>query len=377
MRPFVLFGAGLVVIAAALTVIAVPVVGASDWWNTRLRVAATPPPRLSRAALPDAVRARWTVPRGIGHADPVVDSTVIVATAHDIVGRDPVDGRQRWHYQRNNATLCDWVSVDGAVVAAFRHHGGCSDLIALDGGTGQRRWYRNADIDADVTLTAGPGVVVAGGHTKLVAYYTDTGLERWTYTKPGCTFGTPVAGDLGVATILSCPGQNRLLALHDLVGKNERWAVPVAGAGLRLLAANQRVAVYGTHEGGPAVTLFGSSGAQVGAVTGDDLAVRPDTVPTATTFLSTLAVWTGTHVVAIDLTRANVRWSGSASGPPAGQAATVLYPDRDSFVERGPSDGQVLHRVSIDGGPPGLISRLARVGPALVATGTNGMIMYG
>ncbi|HEX5495909.1 MAG TPA: PQQ-binding-like beta-propeller repeat protein [Mycobacteriales bacterium] len=373
----------MLAIAALLAVIAVPVVGGSDWWNTRLRVAASPPPNLGLADLPGTVRARWRLPGGIGDAAPVVDSTVVVAGAHDIVGRDPISGQVRWQYQRNNATLCDWVTVDGAVVAAFRHHGGCGDLVALDGGTGQRRWYRNAAVGSAVTLTAGPGVVVAGGRTSLVAYDPESGLERWTYTKAGCAFDSPVAGDLGVAVILTCrgqagqAGQGPLLALHGLVGKNERWSVPLGGTQPHLLAASERVAVYGTFPSGPAVTLFDATGRQVGAVTGPDLALRGQDVPTATTFLSTLVTWTGTRVVAVDLIGGRIRWSGSASGPPAGQTTTVVYPDGAGFVERGPTDGQVLDRVSVGGVPPGPVSRLARVGRIIVAAGANGMIMYG
>lgn len=376
-RPFVLFGAGVLVIAAVLTVIAVPVVGASDWWNTRLEVAAGPPARMDTADPPDTVRARWAVRRGIGHADAVVGSTVVVAGPHDIVGRDPVSGRQRWHYQRSNATLCDWVTVDGAVVAAFRHGSGCDDLIALDGGTGQRRWYRTTDLDADTRLTAGPGVLVAGGRTRLVAYYTDTGLDRWTYTKSGCAFGQPVAGDLGVAVMLSCQRQGNLLALHDLVSKDERWAVPFGGEEPHLLTANQRVAVYASFQGAPAVALFDNRGTQVGAVDAPELAGPAQPAPAAATFLPTLVVWTGTEILAVDLTTARVAWTGSASGPAAVQTATVVYPDGAGFVERAPTDGEVLRRVDIDGSPPGPLSRLARVGRLIVTTGTNGLVMYG
>lgn len=389
LRPFVPFAAGLLAITAVVATVAVPVVGGSDWWNTRLRVATEPPPRIDVTPLPGSVREHWSVPGRTGQHNPVVDSTVITTTAHGIVGHDPITGQERWHYQRNNVTLCDWVTVDGAVVAAFRHEGGCVDMVALDGGTGQRRWYRTADLDADATLSAGPGVVVAGGGTRLVAFYTDTGQERWTYTRAGCGFGPPVAGDLGVAVVLSCHRQGQLLALHDLVGKDERWSVPVGGTRLSLLAANERVALYGTYQGREAVTLFDSRGAQVGAVTSPDLAAHPaadpapdaagpdHTVPTASTFLSTLVVWTGSHLVAVDLTRARIRWSAPASGPAARQTPTVVYPDDTGFVERGPSDGQVLRRATVEGAPAGPVSGLARVGGSIVATGTNGTIMYG
>ena len=383
-RPFVPFAVCLLAITAVLATLAVPVVGGSDWWNTRLRAAAGPAPRLDLTPLPGSVRSAWSVPGQDGPQNPVVDSTVITASAHRITGHDPTTGQERWHYQRNNATLCDWVTVDRAVVAAFRHDGGCTDLVALEGGTGQRRWYRTADLDVDATLHAGPAMVVAGSGTRLVAYHADTGLERWTYTKAGCTFGQPVAGDLGVAVVLSCQHEGQLLALHDLVGKDERWSVPVDGTRLSPLAANQRVSLYGTYQGRQAVTLFDSRGTQVGAVSSPDPTIEPTTpdradpaVPDASTFLSTLVVWTGSHLFAVDLTRARVRWSTPAEGPAARQVATVVYPDGTGFVERGASDGRVLHRVRIDGAATGRVSGLARIGGGIVTTGPNGMIMYG
>lgn len=375
-RPYLPFGIGLLSVFAVLAAVAVPVVSRSDWWNTDTRVAARAPAPVAQTALPEAVRQRWSVSGTTSGTDPLRGSVVVVSTPHRIAGREVATGTELWHYQRDNATLCGWIVQDGAVVAAFRHRGGCSDLVALDTGTGQRRWYRNADLDADVTFASAPGVVVVGGSTSLTAFYTDSGLDRWKYTKSGCTFGPPVAGNLGVAVVLTCQGQAPLLSLHDTAGKDERWSVPVGGEHPRVLAVGDRVVVYSTYQGEPAVTVYNERGTFTGSVADPRLAIADKVTPRAVG-LSTLVTWTGSRLVAVDLAAPRVVWSTTASGPPADDGRTVWYPDGDSLVERTVEGGRELRRVEVQGGSVGEVDRLARVGGLVVANGRQGTAVYG
>lgn len=379
-RRFLPFTVGVLVLAGVAAVIAVPVVRRSDWWNTDLTVAAGPPENLASTPMAATVRTRWSAPAdpgGAPQADPVAESTVVTAGSHRITGHDPATGRERWHYRRGNATLCDWVMAGTAVVAAFRHGGGCTDLVALDAGTGQRQWYRNTEAGADATLRAGFGTVVLGGPTGLVGYDAGTGLERWTYTKAGCGFGPPVVGGLGVAVVLSCSDQGTLLALHDLAAKKERWSVPVGGTDVRALTADQQVVVYGTFADRPALVGYDARGAQAGAVSTPDLAVTGPGLPSARAFLSTVVAWTGRRMVAVDLAHSQVRWDAPASSPVASGTASAVYLDGTDLVQRDPGDGQVRRRIPVSGTALGPVSRLARVGADIAAVTPRGTTVYG
>ena len=128
--------AGLVV-AAAVVAVAVPVVRHSDAFTTTIRTAPDTPVPPEPTTLPASVRQLWTAPTGAATA-PVEGPSVIETGADRVAGLDPTTGRERWSYQRGNATLCDATRQDGVVLALFAKSHGCRDLVALDAATGLR-----------------------------------------------------------------------------------------------------------------------------------------------------------------------------------------------------------------------------------------------
>jgi hypothetical protein len=365
---------------AALAALAVPVVQHSDWANTALRTAVAPS-RPELAPLPATIDPLWhaaglaplgALPAG-GAA--VQGGTVVVAGAHRIEGRDPQSGAIRWSYERRNATLCDWTVRDGRVFTAFRKSHGCRDLMTLDAGTGARIWYRNAELDADITLSGMPSVLIAANAHALVAIDTGGGLNRWTYGKPGCTLSTPVPGDLGIGVLARCRGEQQLVVVDAFSGK-ERFAPVPVGTDARVLVTTQVVAVLSGGAGRPAVTLYDQAGRQTGAVTDGRLHYDDPARAGGGVYGGTLVGWTGRVIFGIPTASPRLAWTVDGAGPAGSDGGRVLARVTAGFAVLDPATGHVdtTARSLADGTPP---SAVDRVGALVVTTGDGGTLVYG
>jgi len=366
-------------VAAVLTLAAavmVPVLLHSDWANTTVRTAAAPR-QLGLSPLAAAPQRRWhadgSPPRG-GSA--VQAGTVLVATPHRLEGRDPETGATRWFYERRNATLCDWTTQDGLVFAAFRKRHGCRDLVALNAGTGVRTWYRNAELDRDITLSAMPSVLLAANSHAVVAFDTGGGLNRWTYGKPGCTLSEPARGDLGVGLLASCGGPAAQLILLDSFSGKERFKpVPVGGAA-RVLSTGQAVAVLSGGAQRPTLTLYGQAGTLLGSFT--DARLRyDDPAQTGATVHSGLIVgWTGRTVFAVPIGSPRLLWAVGGTGPAGADSGDAVIGTQGGFAEVGLATGRVRRTVAAAHGGTAPVT-IDRVGGLLVASGADGTYVYG
>src|SRR5690242_10536000 len=90
-----------------------------------------------------AVSAAWSA-AGDPAPERVVESgRVILGSPHGVRALDVATGAEAWHYTRSNARLCGVTVTDGVAVAVFRTANRCDEGVALDAGTGVRRWTRN------------------------------------------------------------------------------------------------------------------------------------------------------------------------------------------------------------------------------------------
>jgi len=228
------------VVAAAVVAVAIPVVRNSDAFSTTIRTAADTPATPAPAPLPASVRQLWTAPTGA----PVEGPRVIETGANRVAGLDPTTGRERWSYERGNATLCDATQQDGVVLALFAKSHGCRDLIALDAATGQRRWYRTVEVTTPARLAGTPGTVVVTGGDQMIAVDTGGGLNRWTYSAGGCTLDPAVAGQAAVATVSRCSGGVRRLVVHSVSFDKPAWVGSLRrGSDPHVLNTDDRVVV--------------------------------------------------------------------------------------------------------------------------------------
>jgi outer membrane protein assembly factor BamB len=370
--------AGLVV-AAAVVAVAVPVVRHSDAFTTTIRTAPDTPVPPEQATLPASVRQLWTAPTGAATA-PVEGPSVIETGADRVAGLDPTTGRERWSYQRGNATLCDATRQDGVVLALFAKSHGCRDLVALDAATGRRRWYRTVEITTPARLTSSTGTAVVTGGGQLIAVDTGGGLNRWTYSASGCTLDPAVVGADAVATVSRCAGGQRRLVVHSPTGDKAPWVGPLPpGSDPHVLSTDGRVVVLTGSLLSTYSVAEDKNGKTVAAPAGDVLDDRlaGSGAPAAVVDGDVLVVWTGETAAGVDLRTRAVRWTAPATGPPAiVDDQRVLLAGPEGFTILSPATGVPITRVSAGTAVPDRAG-LSRIGSLIVAAGAGRLVAYG
>lgn len=369
--------AGLVA-AAAVVAVAVPVVRDSDARTTTIRVSADNPAVPETGPLPAGVRQLWTAPTGSAAA-PVAGPAVVATGPDRVAGLDPATGAERWSYRRGNARLCDADRQDGVVLALFAKADGCRDLVALDAATGARRWYRTLELRTDARLTSAPGVGVATGGDRMIAFDTGGGLNRWTWTAAGCTLDPAVPGQVAVVTVARCAEGVRRLIVHLPFADKDPWVGALApGTDPHALTAAERVTVLS----GRTLTTYSVSqdadqkatAAPVGDVVDDRLTSAG--TPVAVTDGDFLVLWTGTNAVSVDTRSRKVLWSAAAGGPPALAEGQVVLAGPDGFTVRPASTGTPVTTVAAGTPVPGRAG-LSRIGRLVVVAGAGRIVAYG
>jgi outer membrane protein assembly factor BamB len=374
----VLGGVAGLVVAAAVVAVAVPVGRHSDAFSTTIRTAPDTPVAPETAPLPTSVRQLWTAPTGAAAA-PVEGPSVIETGANRVAGLDPATGRERWSYERGNATLCDATRQDGVVLALFAKSHGCRDLIALDAATGQRRWYRTVEITTSARLTSGPGTAVVTGGGQMIAVDTGGGLNRWTYSTSGCTLDPAVVGPDAVATVSRCAGGQRRLVVHPPSVDKAPWvgSLPPNSDPHVLTTDGQVVSLTGN-----ALSIYpvvedkdGKISALPARELRDDRLAGTGT-PAAVVDNDFLVAWTGETAVGVDLRNQTVLWRATATGPPTLAAGQVLLAGPGGFTERPAATGLPVTTVPAGTAVPDRAG-LSRIGHLVVAAGGGRLIAYG
>jgi len=363
------------VVAAAVVAVAIPVVRNSDAFSTTIRTAADTPATPAPAPLPASVRQLWTAPTGA----PVEGPRVIETGANRVAGLDPTTGRERWSYERGNATLCDATQHDGVVLALFAKSHGCRDLIALDAATGQRRWYRTVEVTTPARLAGTPGTVVVTGGDQMIAVDTGGGLNRWTYSADGCTLDPAVAGQAAVATVSRCSGGVRRLVVHSVSFDKAAWVGSLRpGSDPHVLNTDDRVVVLDDKTLSIYSVTEDKDGKPTAAPDGDVLDDRlaGTGTPAAVVDGDFLVAWTGENAVGVDLRNRVVRWRAPATGPPTLSGHQVLLAGPGGFTSRPAATGGPVTTVKAGTAVPDRAG-LSRIGGLVVAAGGGRIIAYG
>jgi hypothetical protein len=369
--------AGLAVVVA-VAVVAVPAVRHSDALTTTIRTAPVTPATPETAPLPASLRQLWTAPTRAAAA-PVEGPSVVETGSDRVAGLDPATGRERWSYRRGNATLCGATRQDGVVLALFGKSHGCRDLVALDAGTGARRWYRTVELSTGATLTSGPGVVVVTGPSQQVAVDTGGGLNRWTYpAAAGCRLDPAVVGPAAVATVARCAGGTNRLVVHSPFNDKTPWTGSLTGADPHVVSAENQVVVLA----GNALSFFSVASETDGKTTASpdgeiaDDRLRGTGHPAAVLDADFLVVWTGASAVGVDTRNRTVLWTAPATGPPALAEGQVLLAEAGRFTLRPAATGRPVTSVPA-GGPVPAAAGLSRIGRLVVAAGDGRLVAYG
>lgn len=368
-------GIGLLAALAALAVAGLVLVPGSDAATTHLVTAAQAPRSLPAGPAPATATVKWTarsLPPGGAPAD---TGSVIVVTGGTITGHDPTTGAQLWSYRRDNATVCGWTVQDGAVIAAYGKPHGCTDLIALNAGTGARRWYRSTDLGTGATLVGANGVVVARAGDQLLAVDTTTGLNRWTAKRPSCQYGPVQVSALGALMLLNCPGRT-LLVDHDAYADTEHWAVDVPGTDPSVISVGDPTALLSTIDDKPALTTFDGQGKVRSRVIDPRLAPAGSIPPSGVGSGGTVVLWTGTAVVGVNTKTQLVTWSTPALAPPRLLSQSVLVTDATGFTERAIGTGAVIRTTKL-AKPAERYALPGRIGTLVTASSPTTLTVYG
>lgn len=207
-----------------LAVLAVAVVVAATvlWRFSDARATVSTPasgtvaPLDTPAALPPSFGESWRAASGATPAPLVAGATVVTADGHDVTGRDPLTGAQRWHYSRD-LELCTATSAwNNAVTVWTKDPRYCSEVTALGGDSGKRVNQRNGDAERGTRVLFDGTHATAIGTRYLEAWRSD--LVRTTQygkvpapvnpgkqPRSGCTYVSMAVAANQIALIERCP----------------------------------------------------------------------------------------------------------------------------------------------------------------------------
>ncbi len=349
--------------------------------------AATSSTTAAAAALPAGqpaarLAAAWSADSSPAPRRVVESGRVLTASPTGVTMRDPVTGREAWHYTRDNARLCDATAVDGVVVAVFRTAGRCDEAVALRASTGVRVWYRNVDFRGDTQLSSTAGIVLASSPTGVATLDPAGNTLRWRHHVPdGCELVGADVGSTGVALLQRCADRPTLQVelLNGFEG-SRLWTRELdTGAGTaRLVGADRLVDVV---VGNRLLVLSPLDGTQLQELPLPSLpaGASPTREPLQQAGMDDVAlVWVRSTVLALDQLTGAPRWQAAATGLPSVSGATgpdaeVLVPEPGALVRRSLVDGVERGRsgVAAELSPGG---RTSVVGPAVVYATADGVV---
>lgn len=315
-----------------------------------------------------AVSEAWSAPGGPLPESVVESGRVVVGSPHGVRALDPATGEEAWHYTRANARLCGLTATDGVAVAVFRTEDRCDEAVALDAGTGVRRWTRSVHFRGDATVDSTDRIVLASSPTGVVTLDPTGNSIRWRHSPPdGCVLLGADVGSAGVAVLQQCGSGTVRLRLFDGFEGSAHWTrdLPARnGAEIRLLGADGLLGVLIDDE---FQGLSGADGTVLQRLPVPDGAGKSVQQVSAGTIA---LVRLGDTLSALDTASGSVLWSAPALGLPAAPEAgsdpteALPVPTAEGFVLRDPPTGAELGRAAVSGLPQG--GTATRIGDTVV-----------
>ncbi|MEW2498955.1 hypothetical protein AB0878_00570 [Amycolatopsis sp. NPDC047767] len=376
-------------IAVVVVVVALVVALNSDNLHTSRALASTPPTLPpAPAAVPGSMAQLWQAPSSatpvpIGEGD-----TVTTADGGEVAGRDPLTGKIRWHYTRENLQLCTVDTAWGRVNAVYHKAMGCSEVTQLDPTTGQITAQRNGDAELGTQLVSdGSHVTTTGKH--LLDTWRDDLVKSMEYgqvpflvnpnkqPRTGCTYGTVAAAADKVGVIERCPGDpHDRLTVYKATAEHEDepqvvFSSVLAGSRARVIAmSGDFTAVLLPDQ--KLLVIYGPDGNERSAYPMDlpasDLAGDPAGGVEQTTRTDSGVYWfTGTKTVALSRDDLTPRWTlDSTRGPGITFARQLVVPINGGLAVLNESNGSTIRTVGVDRGGYNGVVRLTALGPVLL-----------
>jgi hypothetical protein len=404
------------VVAAVLITAAAVVAGLLVWQDSDLRAttsetysgpATSPPPPTT---FPPSLGESWRAPSPATPEPVAVGPAVITGQGGTVVGRDPVTGEERWRYSRD-LRLCTLSSGWSMAVAVYartsnllpdgdsRRSGGCSEVTALDPGTGQRGrpsrpdeertkpdlGQRNTDAELGTRLLFDGSYLTATGGRLLNTWRSDL-VQTMEYgrvpalvnpekqPRTGCEYGSVAVEEGKIAVVERCPEDtsDRLTVYRatgdDNSDKPEVSASEPTGArGARVVAMSNECRINAENENDtqlctvvvvprPArLLVFDEQGEEVAqhplSLAPGDLSDEDPPGRVVPIYEAPGAVYwfTGSRTIALGKADLRPLWTvENTLGPGTLFAGRILVPVVDGIVVLNPVNGAVRGRIPVD-----------------------------
>lgn len=380
-------------IAAALLGVGAVLAGLVVWAgsDSRATVSETGPAPTGTPAQPATVPAdfheAWRAPSAATPVPVATAGTVITADGGEVTGRNPGTGQVRWRYARD-LPLCTVGAEWERALAVYRKEAGCSEVTALDAGTGKRTAQRNGDAERGTRLVGDGGYVTATGD-RLLSTWRDDLVESMEFgqvyakvnagyqPRPNCTYGT-VAGASGrVGVIERCPGRDGALLTvlkaspEESDQPEQEFSTPLPERGAKLVAmvpGGSAVVLPEAKE----LVLYDSEGRERTRYPLDlprsDLEREPDDGVMPTVRGPRNVYWfTGSRTMALSTEDLTPQWTVHGTrGPGTPFAGRYLVPIGGGLAVLEPSRGDTVRTIAVDrGGYRGRINMTA-AGPVVL-----------
>jgi hypothetical protein len=363
----------------AIVVIVVAVVVASVLIATSSDIAATTsqtgPEQVETpeapSTLPPTFGETWRAPSPATPVPVVAGPTVVTGEGNEVVGRDPMTGKQRWRYARD-IPLCTVGTAWGDAIAVYRRtstdlpaddgysKGNCSEVTSLKGPSGERDWQRNGDAELDTQLLSDGVHVTTTGKKLLNTWRSDLVLTMEYGTVPdmvnpdkqprtGCTYGSVAVTPGRIGVIERCPSKtdptvnedDRLSVYKPTAKDSDNPTVDFSNTigtnGARVVAMNETYTAAAMPD--PArLAVFDASGKEVAqyplSLPASDLAGDPPREVVPTTRGNDAIFWfTGSRTIALSTQDLHPLWTVEDTlGTGTVFAGYLLLPIRDGLA---------------------------------------------
>ncbi|HME48549.1 hypothetical protein [Mycobacterium sp.] len=358
-------------LAAAAIVVIIAAAAVLTWWTSDARATISRPatavaPVLAPAeAVPAAVQQLWTAPSpATPRAPVVVEGTVVTGSGHEVVGRDPASGAQRWSFARDR-DLCGVTWIYNLAVAAYPDDRGCGQVSTVDARTGQRGPTRSGYADKQVTLSSDDTTVLSAGRTYLEMWRSDmvrtlawgaidAPLNPPVPPNPPCRFLSSAASSSAVSILETCPNNpdvrlTMLKVAKEDVSPDQQYAQQPGvspDSGARVLAVSDLTTAVYLPTPQPRIVIYDQTGQQTSSTLLPRPAAPNGTVSHVGTYVT---YWTGDSVVVLDAATLVYRYTVNAGaavplGPATMMANRLLIPVTGGIGVYDPPTG-VLERV--------------------------------
>jgi len=426
------FTRGRDVLVAALIVVVALVVGVLVWNSSDNRAttsqtysgaAASP---AAPTAFPPSLGESWRAKSAATPEPVTVGPAVVTGNGSEVAGRDPVSGKIRWRYTRD-LPLCTLAGAWSMAVAVYaktdnllpasdpRKAGGCSEVTALDPGTGKRGkqpkpgeerdkpdgGQRNSDAERDTRLLFDGSYVTTTGDRLLTTWRSDL-VQTMEYgrvpalvnpdkqPRTGCEYHTITVVQSRIAVVEDCPDdEGDRLTVYRATGNDDSEKPEIAASvavpnGSRVVAMTdqcrlnpddaedvQQCTAYVAPD--PArLLVLNEKGEQVGSyplsLGPGDLDEEPaDHVVPATHTPVAVYWYTGSSTIALSAADLSPLWTVDGTvGPGTMFAGRMLVPVRDGIRVLRPATGEPVGTLPVN--------RDGYTGP--VAMSTLGPMVY-